>query len=90
MTYRDFIEKKYLLGKLISRFGEASNENPSSPNPAMLKICNILKFWVENYWFDFDGDAAMLSEINSFSQQLSQDNPKLGGIISSALNRKVS
>lgn len=48
-----------------------------------------MKYWIENYWFDFDGDTEMLNEINGFSQQLTQENPKLGGIISSALNRKV-
>jgi hypothetical protein len=53
-------------------------------------VCNTLKNWIENYWFDFQDDKALLDKLIDFVEFVSKHNVKLVSVIKAPLTRKVS
>eukprot|EP01117_Protostelium_nocturnum_P009844 TRINITY_DN3510_c0_g1_i1.p1 TRINITY_DN3510_c0_g1~~TRINITY_DN3510_c0_g1_i1.p1 ORF type:complete len:948 (+),score=371.20 TRINITY_DN3510_c0_g1_i1:310-3153(+) len=78
LTYRSFCTPEQLLNLLIERFDvpEPLNMDNSEKEvyqngvvkPIRLRVFNVIKMWVENYWNDFrDKETDMLSSLTSFA-----------------------
>lgn len=54
LTYRSFTKPFILLNKLIQRFRLAILHNPETSDKISLRALNVLKLWMEQYFYDFD------------------------------------
>lgn len=54
LTYRSFTKPFILLSKLIQRFRLAILVNPETSDKISLRALNVIKLWLEHYFYDFD------------------------------------
>jgi hypothetical protein len=76
LTYRSFMTPEDLLNGLIQRFkiSPPSNATPEEHEdfektvqfPIRLRVCNFLKTWVSNYYYDFEEDVKLQQQFNTF------------------------
>eukprot|EP00026_Physarum_polycephalum_P009956 Phypoly_transcript_10097.p1 GENE.Phypoly_transcript_10097~~Phypoly_transcript_10097.p1 ORF type:complete len:431 (-),score=72.76 Phypoly_transcript_10097:49-1284(-) len=52
-TYRSFCDPEILLHKIMQRF-EVPEAESANELPIQLRVCNVLRQWVEYQFFDFD------------------------------------
>ena len=94
LTFRAFMAPNALLEVLIKKFRtsdvviNASLAGQSPQNAVHLRICKIIKTWIENYWFDFQNHEDLLAKLDGFLNEIDTSNPKLAALIRNALVRK--
>jgi hypothetical protein len=96
LTFRSFCDTSMFLTLLLKRFKETlveSSPSISSVNagqsPVQLRVCNTVKIWIEQYWFDFQENKALLDQLNEFIDYVKKQNEKLANVLKIPLNRKV-
>ncbi|OTA98409.1 hypothetical protein M426DRAFT_17443 [Hypoxylon sp. CI-4A] len=76
LTFRLFCTPIQLVEALVERF-DYVGENPSTAKPVRLRVCNVLKGWLESHWRD-STDHEALPMIQQFAES------KLAPLLSSA------
>ena len=92
LTYRSFMDGHAFLQHLVKRFKDSMVDAGGVQNaqsPIQLRVCNTVKTWVENYWFDFSDDKLLLEKLTDFVELIKRHNEKLSNVIRISLNRKV-
>ncbi|KAI1653700.1 ras GEF [Daldinia decipiens] len=81
LTFRLFCTPSKLVEALIERF-DYVGENPNAAGPVRLRICNVLKGWLESHWRDsIDHEALPL--IQNFAEF------KLGSLASPGVGKRI-
>eukprot|EP01027_Heterolobosea_sp_BB2_P016312 GEZU01023229.1.p1 GENE.GEZU01023229.1~~GEZU01023229.1.p1 ORF type:complete len:673 (+),score=118.71 GEZU01023229.1:209-2020(+) len=82
LTYRSFTNPKELIEKLRCRYNTPpAPEILYSPaaftrwrtdflNPMRLRVCQVLKYWVENHFFDFRDEEEMTKSFMNFVSEI--------------------
>lgn len=68
MTYQSFTTPEKLLSKLIERFNIPPELEGTRGTTIQLRVCNVIKKWIEEYYADFDQN--LIDGITSFVNQL--------------------
>jgi hypothetical protein len=68
-TFRSFTTPAILLKKLVERFRVPQNKDEDIVT-IHLRICNVLKHWVENYYEDFSASDALQKVVEDFLKQI--------------------
>lgn len=94
LTFRSFMDTNTFLERLIKRFKDtiteaAAGHKDPSQSPVQLRVCNTLKFWIENYFVDFEG-AAISEKLMEFIEYIKMHNEKLSSVVSVPLKRKMN
>ncbi|KAJ3092462.1 hypothetical protein HK102_007086 [Quaeritorhiza haematococci] len=90
LSHKLFIDSKVLLATLTSAYRQNGGEGkqveyaPSQQN----RIINILKYWVDNYWSDFEDDPALMQQLTSFAESTGDE--KLNNVMKIAVSRKMN
>ncbi|KAI3633678.1 hypothetical protein MIR68_008625 [Amoeboaphelidium protococcarum] len=100
LTFRSFMEPATFLQLLAKRFKDSQSANPTiaaniqskqaTQSPVQLRVCNTVKNWIENYWFDFQDDKNLLDKLNEFINYVRTHNEKLANVIRMPLARKMN
>ena len=54
------------------------------------RLTNTIKYWIENYWFDFSDDERRKQQLTTFVNETIKDQPKLQKQLTRVLERKVN
>ncbi|KAI2783937.1 ras GEF [Daldinia loculata] len=81
LTFRLFCTPSKLVEALIERF-DYVGENPNAAGPVRLRICNVLKGWLESHWRD-SVDHEALPLIQNFAEF------KLGSLPSPGAGKRI-
>jgi len=94
LTYQSFTTPEKLLQKLIQRYhvpqkqGQTEFEWRKIAVPIQLRVVNVLKTWIKDYFSDFN--EKLIQTVKSFCESLRHDgNNALANRISDTLNRKI-
>nr|KAJ3420617.1 hypothetical protein HK105_005467 [Polyrhizophydium stewartii] len=96
-THTVYMDSKDLLEKVaklcrdnIASAKAAATEGvaPQTSTPIILKAVNMVKYWIEQYWSDFQSNPVLMQLLNTFLDSL--ENPKLVQMIKTVINRKVN
>eukprot|EP00842_Homolaphlyctis_polyrhiza_P006864 jgi/Hompol1/767/HPOL_001367-RA len=79
LTHTVYVDSLTLLNSIIKICNE---------NLAALKVVNIIKYWVEQYWSDFQSNSTMLETLNAFVDSL--ENQKLHQMLKTCITRKLT
>ncbi len=63
-TYQSFTTSRKLLWKIFERFRVPPHIDPKLKSSIQLRVCNVIKYWVEHHYVDFNHQ--MTQEIVSF------------------------
>ncbi|KAJ3390817.1 Kinesin-like protein kif22 [Lobulomyces angularis] len=89
LSYKLFITSNKLLDKIIETINLSKYNNNGKKNsipPSYSKVSQILIFWIENYWSDFQDDAILLSDLEKFIETI--PSPQLTLKLKQALSDK--
>lgn len=88
-TYQSFTTPAKLFDKLLQRYNVRTDRVDASRLKAIqLRVCVVLKYWVENQFFDFDEE--LIQQIFDFVDgTLQQNNPDLANMVSKELQNRV-
>ncbi|KAI8929333.1 ras guanine nucleotide exchange factor domain-containing protein [Entophlyctis helioformis] len=97
LTHTVYLESKEFLEMIVGICREsmaavkaAATNGEQAPNstPIVLKAVNIMKFWVEQYWSDFQSNPALLQLLTTFVDTL--ESPKLVQVLKTSVTRKLT
>jgi len=91
LTFRAFMKPEKLLDLMIQRYQETCYENSSqaTAQPIRLRVCNTLKYWIDNYWFDFMEDQTLFDKAFDFvNNTVAKDTPKMTEQLTRLMERK--
>ncbi|KAJ3191847.1 hypothetical protein HK101_007350 [Irineochytrium annulatum] len=95
LTYKVFMSSKELMEMIVRRFRESEvSEREKVAGeigvqlPILSRIVNTLKFWIENYWSDFQDDASLLQMLSGFMASIPND--KSVATIKALVNLKLN
>eukprot|EP01090_Pellita_catalonica_P004086 TRINITY_DN1392_c0_g1_i1.p1 TRINITY_DN1392_c0_g1~~TRINITY_DN1392_c0_g1_i1.p1 ORF type:complete len:763 (-),score=87.64 TRINITY_DN1392_c0_g1_i1:71-2359(-) len=66
LTYRSFMTSKELLDHLVRWFHEFDSHPNKSAKNKKLRICNFLKKWTEEQYYEFQANEELLNAYKSF------------------------
>ncbi|KAL6049799.1 putative Ras guanine nucleotide exchange factor [Balamuthia mandrillaris] len=89
-TYQSFASPRQLFEKLLQRYSVPPGHTSKEKTHAIqLRVCIVLKYWVEKQFFDFDDE--LLNTIFEFiDNQLKVDNQQLAKMLSSELKTRMN
>jgi len=91
LTFRAFMKQETLLSLMIQRY-DLSIEDPAHPGlsqPIRLRVCNTLKYWMDNFWFDFLDNQLIYDRAFEFvTTKVLKDSPKMSEQLSKLMDRK--
>lgn len=98
LTFRSFMDCSTLLKLLEKRFRESTDPDAgpsisnlqSSKSPLQLRICNLVKTWIENYWFDFQENKQLQKQLEDLIQIVKNADDKLAKIVSIVYEKKLN
>eukprot|EP00300_Choanocystis_sp_HF-7_P018491 c20054_g1_i4.p1 GENE.c20054_g1_i4~~c20054_g1_i4.p1 ORF type:complete len:435 (+),score=136.95 c20054_g1_i4:37-1341(+) len=82
LTYRSFTTGKELIHKLKQRFltrGEDETD-PNKISSIQLRVVNVIRQWLENYFDDFEADDALLAMLVLFISEHIERQANLAGL----------
>ncbi|TPX55448.1 hypothetical protein PhCBS80983_g05300 [Powellomyces hirtus] len=91
LTHTMFISTKQLLDSIIAKYREVAADKSDEmrlESPILLRIINLLKFWIEHHWADFADDPALKDTLESFIKESFEDG-KMGSGLRIAFAEKV-
>ncbi|KAJ3112506.1 hypothetical protein HDU96_004486 [Phlyctochytrium bullatum] len=93
LTFKVFMTSRQLMDIIVRLFKDSSKTETVAGEiglqpPVLLKIVNTLKFWLENYWCDFQEDPTLLKDLTNFIDTLQDE--KLIGILQTVVTRKLT
>jgi len=56
--------------------------------PAQNSVCNTIKYWMENYWFDFKESKELLDTLMRFIKVNMESQPKLAAQLTRVYDKK--
>jgi hypothetical protein len=86
-TFLQQLIKRYKDNMIESSASISTMQTPQSP--IQLRVCNTLKYWIENYWFDFE-EKSLLDKLLEFVEFMRTNNEKLANVVRVPLNRKIN
>ncbi|KAI8901142.1 ras guanine nucleotide exchange factor domain-containing protein [Globomyces pollinis-pini] len=90
LTYKSFIKPLDLIDFIIRKCKTGSIVEDSTvivPSPPLtLKCVNLLKYWCDQYWTDFQMDSELFKKLDDFINTL--ENVKLAQMLRNLVNRK--
>jgi len=89
LTYRSFTTPLQFLHELTERYRNASNEDAEMQRVVTLRVFNVLKLWIERYWYDFEKDSSGLQEGVTTFLTSTKDLP-ISATIKSIFERQLS
>eukprot|EP01088_Endostelium_zonatum_P015682 TRINITY_DN3964_c0_g2_i2.p1 TRINITY_DN3964_c0_g2~~TRINITY_DN3964_c0_g2_i2.p1 ORF type:complete len:1100 (-),score=243.40 TRINITY_DN3964_c0_g2_i2:167-3466(-) len=66
LTYRSFMTSQQLLDLLIQKYHENNQPNSESAQYKRLRICNFMKKWTEEQYYEFHANEALLNCYKNF------------------------
>lgn len=73
LTYRSFTTPEVLLDKLMERFNIAPPEGAefftfkeTMLDPIRLRVCQVIRYWIEKHFYDFENDKERISKLEAF------------------------
>eukprot|EP00301_Raphidiophrys_heterophryoidea_P025032 c8299_g1_i1.p1 GENE.c8299_g1_i1~~c8299_g1_i1.p1 ORF type:complete len:696 (-),score=177.61 c8299_g1_i1:27-2114(-) len=98
LTYRSFTTGQELLSSLKSRFltAIAMRQEPDKIGPIELRVVNVLRQWLENYFHDFEDDDDLMAELVSLiADVIGTQHPlakytELSGMLTKIVRRKLN
>ncbi|KAI8848736.1 ras guanine nucleotide exchange factor domain-containing protein [Chytridium lagenaria] len=93
LTYKVFMTSRQLMDNIVRIFKENSKSDKVAGDigfqpPILLRIVNTIKFWLENYWCDFQEDPSLLKDLTNFIDALQDE--KLINILQTVVTRKLT
>ncbi|KAJ3107545.1 hypothetical protein HDU97_003850 [Phlyctochytrium planicorne] len=93
LTYKVYMTSRQLMEIIVRIFKENSRSEGvvgeiGLQPPILLRIVNTMKFWLENYWVDFQEDPSLLKELTTFIDTLEDE--KLINILQVVVTRKLT
>ncbi|KAJ3318353.1 hypothetical protein HDV06_000533 [Boothiomyces sp. JEL0866] len=91
LTYKTFLDPLVLMDHIINTCKpvpdvEGKSQTPAS-GPVVLKCVNLVKYWIEQYWVDFQSQQELSEKLDVFVASI--ENPKLSQMIKTQINRKL-
>ncbi|KAF2069090.1 hypothetical protein CYY_009588 [Polysphondylium violaceum] len=82
MTYQSFCSPEKLMNKLIQRYNVPSNLDEVAVKTIQIRVINVLKKWMDEYYSDFDDKLILL--LRTFIDQIQIKYPgPAGGLLKS-------
>ncbi|KAJ8329055.1 hypothetical protein O5D80_003008 [Batrachochytrium dendrobatidis] len=97
LTHTVYIDSKELLERItkicrdsISSASKSLEPGSTSSNSSsvILKAANMIKYWMEQYWSDFQSNPKLVQLLTTFMDAL--ENPKLAQMLKTCMNRKLT
>ena len=90
-TYQMFMKPHDLLDILLDKLNHSFMRGKAEAGPEALRIINTLKYWIENYFTDFEQDRLVLERLNSFLEDYTKDKSweSLVNILTGLVQRKL-
>lgn len=85
LTYRLFISSHEFLAEVIARYKKHTNETQKLLTPHLFRIFNVLAYWVEFQYDDFEEDESLLKELLLFIDSI--PNPNLIAPLQTAMKK---
>ncbi|KAJ3218223.1 hypothetical protein HDU67_006332 [Dinochytrium kinnereticum] len=78
LTYKVYMSSRQLMDSIVRIFKENTKAETVAGEiglqpPILLRIVNTMKFWLENYWVDFQEDPSLLKELTNFIDKLQDE-----------------
>ncbi|KAJ3023549.1 hypothetical protein HKX48_002422 [Thoreauomyces humboldtii] len=92
LTHTMFMETPVLLKKVIAKYKEAASGKTTDVKaqyPPLLRILNMLKFWIEHHWADFADDPGLKATLGAFIEEHLADGP-VGSSLRIAFEEKAA
>lgn len=87
-TYRSFTTPEVLFNKLFRRFQVPPEISEKDANAIQLRVCVVLKYWLQNQFHDFDD--YLVDQVKRFIKILqTPDHDKMAVVIETILKEKV-
>ena len=67
LTYKCFMTKAELVGKLLARYADIPLDGSLDVRAIRMRVCYVLTFWVEEFPFDFGGVPRVVSVLQDFA-----------------------
>eukprot|EP01117_Protostelium_nocturnum_P010367 TRINITY_DN372_c0_g2_i1.p1 TRINITY_DN372_c0_g2~~TRINITY_DN372_c0_g2_i1.p1 ORF type:complete len:524 (+),score=206.53 TRINITY_DN372_c0_g2_i1:219-1790(+) len=91
LTYRSFTTPLELLQLLIKRYHTPVESNQDYRKHIRLRVWHVLKYWIENFFFDFEEEKQLLDQLVSFvNEEMVKDMGKTGVALSTLLEKKMT
>lgn len=74
LTYRSFMTGKELLTILMRKFEELQEKGDDDSRKKILRICNFLKQWSEECYYEFQADEELMNEYKNFVGSILEKN----------------
>jgi len=90
LTYRAFMTPDELFLLISKAWDSMENQDVNKALPIRLRVVNTIKYWMENYWFDFTEDQKLCQRLQHLVNDRMSSQPKLQKQLTRALERKLS
>ncbi|KAI8818638.1 ras guanine nucleotide exchange factor domain-containing protein [Fimicolochytrium jonesii] len=92
LTHGSFMSTGEMLEAILAKYREIAkgkDEEASLQSPILLRIVNLLKFWIEHHWRDFEDDENLKKVLGDFIEDSFKES-KMGLGLRIAFERKTS
>lgn len=91
LTYKTFLDPLVLMDHIMNTCkpvvdAEGKTQTPAS-GPVVLKCVNLVKYWIDQYWIDFQSNPELSDKLDVFVASI--ENPKLSQMLKTQINRKI-
>ncbi|KAJ3148781.1 hypothetical protein HDU86_007336 [Geranomyces michiganensis] len=83
LTHAMFMSTKELLAAIFDKYREVCAEKSDelrAQSPVLLRIINLLKFWIEHHWGDFADDPELKASLAAFISEFFKDGKMGSGL----------
>ncbi|KAJ3178221.1 hypothetical protein HDU87_003773 [Geranomyces variabilis] len=83
LTHAMFISTKALLAAILAKYREfwaEKSDELRAQSPVLLRIINLLKFWIEHHWGDFADDPDLKASLAAFIAEYFEDGKMGSGL----------
>ncbi|KAJ3416526.1 hypothetical protein HDV05_001263 [Chytridiales sp. JEL 0842] len=92
LSFKSFMSSQKLMDAILSEVrrrlsNDMRKEDIVQVQPFMLRIVNILQYWMESYWSDFTEDSRLLADVNTIMDTIQDAN--LNGMLQGVITQKL-